>query len=242
MASRCWGVRRSNGAIGPVCRGGWRGTMAHRWHVSSSSRSVRSMVETIVGSRNHNRSMTTQPFGAIWPFNERRKHREHRHPNHHHHQQQLIERQQIERQPHSVLGVVHSDLLGANVYNRLQIQCNAATAATNRRCSSSSKRETVTNPEETSKSSTQRTMEMKDDTPVGVAESLIHKETHTNQNHRTQPIVEASSSDPPVWTWIDRFLPPPVQPYARLARLDKPIGTMLLVSPFRVFCFNFVWQ
>lgn len=32
-------------------------------------------------------------------------------------------------------------------------------------------------------------------------------------------------------TWIDVYLPKKVQPYARLARLDKPIGTWLLAWP-----------
>jgi len=39
------------------------------------------------------------------------------------------------------------------------------------------------------------------------------------------------TSDPPVLTWVDQFLPPAVQPYARLARIDKPIGTWLLLWP-----------
>lgn len=32
-------------------------------------------------------------------------------------------------------------------------------------------------------------------------------------------------------SWIDLYLPRGVQPYARLARLDKPIGTWLLLWP-----------
>lgn len=31
--------------------------------------------------------------------------------------------------------------------------------------------------------------------------------------------------------WIDRFVPAPVRPYFRLARLDRPIGTWLLLFP-----------
>jgi len=31
--------------------------------------------------------------------------------------------------------------------------------------------------------------------------------------------------------WVDRFLPAPARPYARLARLDRPIGTWLLLFP-----------
>src|ERR1700674_2257737 len=31
--------------------------------------------------------------------------------------------------------------------------------------------------------------------------------------------------------WVDRYLPPAFRPYARLARLDRPIGTWLLLFP-----------
>jgi 4-hydroxybenzoate polyprenyltransferase len=31
--------------------------------------------------------------------------------------------------------------------------------------------------------------------------------------------------------WVERHLPPPLRPYARLARLDRPIGTWLLLFP-----------
>lgn len=33
-------------------------------------------------------------------------------------------------------------------------------------------------------------------------------------------------------SWIDSYLPSQLQPYARLARLDKPIGTWLLAWPY----------
>jgi 4-hydroxybenzoate polyprenyltransferase len=39
------------------------------------------------------------------------------------------------------------------------------------------------------------------------------------------------SSDPPILTWVDDYLPTSIQPYARLARVDKPIGTWLLLWP-----------
>jgi len=58
------------------------------------------------------------------------------------------------------------------------------------------------------------------------------KDTTTTPISTTQAGSSSSSavsSDPPVWTWVDRILPTRWQPYARLARLDKPIGTMLLV-------------
>ncbi|WP_159991543.1 4-hydroxybenzoate octaprenyltransferase [Pelistega ratti] len=31
--------------------------------------------------------------------------------------------------------------------------------------------------------------------------------------------------------WVDRYLPPSLQPYARLARLDRPVGTWLTLLP-----------
>lgn len=40
-----------------------------------------------------------------------------------------------------------------------------------------------------------------------------------------------ATSDPPILTWVDNYLPEPAKPYARLARIDKPIGTWLLVWP-----------
>ena len=37
--------------------------------------------------------------------------------------------------------------------------------------------------------------------------------------------------DIPVGNWIDRWIPRPVRPYLRLMRLDRPIGTWLLLFP-----------
>eukprot|EP00934_Nitzschia_sp_Nitz4_P006098 Nitzschia sp. Nitz4//scaffold105_size73764//16891//17964//NITZ4_005671-RA/size73764-processed-gene-0.72-mRNA-1//1//CDS//3329532432//6088//frame0 len=42
---------------------------------------------------------------------------------------------------------------------------------------------------------------------------------------------ETTTSDPPMVTWVENYLPGPWQPYARLARMDKPIGTWLLLWP-----------
>ena len=39
------------------------------------------------------------------------------------------------------------------------------------------------------------------------------------------------SLDPPMVGWVDRVLPVSLRPYARLARMDKPIGTWLLLWP-----------
>ncbi len=41
----------------------------------------------------------------------------------------------------------------------------------------------------------------------------------------------SKSLDPPILTWIDDYVPTKLQPYARLARIDKPIGTWLLLWP-----------
>ena len=40
-----------------------------------------------------------------------------------------------------------------------------------------------------------------------------------------------SASDISKGGWIDRFVPAPLRPYCRLARLDRPIGTWLLLLP-----------
>ncbi|HEX6979139.1 MAG TPA: 4-hydroxybenzoate octaprenyltransferase [Alphaproteobacteria bacterium] len=43
--------------------------------------------------------------------------------------------------------------------------------------------------------------------------------------------TSTSASDIPKGGWVERLLPPAAQPYARLARLDRPIGTWLLLFP-----------
>ena len=42
---------------------------------------------------------------------------------------------------------------------------------------------------------------------------------------------EISASDIPKGNWVDRLLPAKAQPYARMARFDRPIGTWLLLFP-----------
>lgn len=49
-----------------------------------------------------------------------------------------------------------------------------------------------------------------------------------SQHHAKQQTT-TTSSDPPIWTTLVQIMPPTWIPYARLARMDKPIGTMLLV-------------
>ena len=41
----------------------------------------------------------------------------------------------------------------------------------------------------------------------------------------------ADPSDIRAGDWVERWLPAGVRPYARLARLDRPIGTWLLLFP-----------
>src|SRR6185437_1276326 len=41
----------------------------------------------------------------------------------------------------------------------------------------------------------------------------------------------ADPTDIQVGDWVDRMLPSWAEPYARLARLDRPIGTWLLLFP-----------
>ena len=40
-----------------------------------------------------------------------------------------------------------------------------------------------------------------------------------------------TASDIPVGSWVDRFVPGPARPYARMARFDRPIGAWLLLFP-----------
>ena len=47
----------------------------------------------------------------------------------------------------------------------------------------------------------------------------------------TKTGVEFPASDIPVGGWVDRWTPPAVRPYIRLARFDRPIGTWLLLFP-----------
>ena len=41
----------------------------------------------------------------------------------------------------------------------------------------------------------------------------------------------SKASDIPLGNWIDRLVPRPARPYLRLARIDRPIGTWLLLFP-----------
>ena len=43
--------------------------------------------------------------------------------------------------------------------------------------------------------------------------------------------VKSAASDIPATSWIDRLAPAATRPYLRLARVDRPIGTWLLLFP-----------
>jgi 4-hydroxybenzoate polyprenyltransferase len=46
-----------------------------------------------------------------------------------------------------------------------------------------------------------------------------------------KPAAQADQSDIRECDWVERYLPARIRPYARLARLDRPIGTWLLLFP-----------
>ena len=48
---------------------------------------------------------------------------------------------------------------------------------------------------------------------------------------KTYNKIDSSASDIPKNEWVDRFIPKIFRPYVRLARLDRPIGTWLLLFP-----------
>ena len=58
-----------------------------------------------------------------------------------------------------------------------------------------------------------------------ISTSSVEEKNNDNDDDGDRSKVVVSTS------WIDLYLPKHVQPYARLARLDKPIGTWLLAWP-----------
>lgn len=67
---------------------------------------------------------------------------------------------------------------------------------------------------------------------------LVHNFFFTGRRIRSQQqwalfcsSPDTKHADTPVLTWIDTALPASWIPYARLARIDKPIGTFLLLWP-----------
>lgn len=53
----------------------------------------------------------------------------------------------------------------------------------------------------------------------------------TDLSNPKNDVATSATSDPPILTWVDDYLPPSLRPYARLARVDKPVGTWLLLWP-----------
>ncbi|MCW5730546.1 MAG: 4-hydroxybenzoate octaprenyltransferase [Alphaproteobacteria bacterium] len=43
--------------------------------------------------------------------------------------------------------------------------------------------------------------------------------------------IDDNVADAPAGNWVDRFAPAPLRPYLRLSRMDRPIGTWLLLLP-----------
>ena len=43
--------------------------------------------------------------------------------------------------------------------------------------------------------------------------------------------VLPSIADAPKGNWVDRFAPAAIRPYLQLSRIDRPIGTWLLLLP-----------
>eukprot|EP00002_Diphylleia_rotans_P041042 TRINITY_DN9884_c0_g1_i1.p1 TRINITY_DN9884_c0_g1~~TRINITY_DN9884_c0_g1_i1.p1 ORF type:complete len:381 (+),score=75.34 TRINITY_DN9884_c0_g1_i1:75-1217(+) len=55
--------------------------------------------------------------------------------------------------------------------------------------------------------------------------------SHQQRSFSTQEKPSANNNSSQTTTWIDRYMPSPTRPYLKLARLDKPIGTWLLLWP-----------
>ena len=59
----------------------------------------------------------------------------------------------------------------------------------------------------------------------------LQRATIMSSAPNNQSTASPSAADIRAGDWIDRYLPAPWRPYARLARLDRPIGTWLLLFP-----------
>ena len=58
-----------------------------------------------------------------------------------------------------------------------------------------------------------------------------HDKNYHNNKTSSSSRCSSATSDPAISTWVNHYLPPSWQPFARLARMDKPIGTWLLLWP-----------
>lgn len=94
------------------------------------------------------------------------------------------------------------------------------------RAFSNSSRNKGSHNEKTLKSYSTSTIGRKDDTTETKGASKIGMDTSTENG-----AAKSSTSDPSMVTWVDDFLPPSLRPYAHLSRMDKPIGTWLLLWP-----------
>lgn len=70
--------------------------------------------------------------------------------------------------------------------------------------------------------------------------SVAHISTSVSESSNSEEDKDGGSGLPKVEvSWIDLYLPKQARPYARLARLDKPIGTWLLAWPCMWYGFSF---
>lgn len=72
---------------------------------------------------------------------------------------------------------------------------------------------------------------------------VAHFSTESASEESSSP---SNSKESESRSWIDLYLPEKTRPYAKLARLDKPIGTWLLAWPCMWyalrFCFSFYFH
>lgn len=64
---------------------------------------------------------------------------------------------------------------------------------------------------------------------------------HESETSSDASVAVSQLSDPPIITWFDAIIPSKLIPYTRLARLDKPIGTMLLVRCLFTYLIKFAF-
>jgi 4-hydroxybenzoate polyprenyltransferase len=73
-----------------------------------------------------------------------------------------------------------------------------------------------------------------------VHKSVAHISTSVRGSSNSEEDKDGGSRLPKAEvSWIDLYLPKQARPYARLARLDKPIGTWLLAWPCMWYDFSF---
>ena len=80
-----------------------------------------------------------------------------------------------------------------------------------------------------SSSSSSNSNREKNDTITTAAEVGTDKDIDTTFG--TTTTTTTTTSDPSMVNWVDDYLPSSLRPYAHLSRMDKPIGTWLLLWP-----------